>query len=297
MDNNALFCSFYHPPSPSTHITTIRQSLLKDGYVIDNIHIDEKLPQTPTDTGYVAEELIPKAVSGLMGHLSNLRVYPVVYQGENDGRLIRHVVPRQNMEHSISSYGSKESFLPHVDNPDLSLRSEIDKNSTSPCPDTLSLLYLRQQQGVATSIIKLTDVLSDLSELDIKLLQDAVFNVSRPASFKNKSTATNLPLVDYYDGNYISRFDYHNVYSDSQEHQKALEKLKASALDSSKWLTFYLNPSQVITFDNQRVFHTRNGFTPRFDGSDRWLLRVFGLYNKPSDQYLHSSQCSHHLKS
>ncbi|UXN35710.1 hypothetical protein N8E86_01975 [Avibacterium paragallinarum] len=33
-------------------------------------------------------------------------------------------------------------------------------------------------------------------------------------------------------------------------------------------------------FNNQRTLHTRNKFTPKFDGNDRWLLRLFGLWEK-----------------
>lgn len=80
-------------------------------------------------------------------------MYPVVYQGENDGRLIRHVVPRVGLETQISFYGSSLDFYPHVDNPDLRLRGE--DGFRSPVPDTLSLLCLRQQDNVATSILKL----------------------------------------------------------------------------------------------------------------------------------------------
>lgn len=82
------------------------------------------LPPTPTLTAFIDESLLSDPLQGLFGHLADFGLYPVVYQGENDGRLVRNVVPRQGMENKISSYGSKYSFLPHVDNPDLCLRSE-----------------------------------------------------------------------------------------------------------------------------------------------------------------------------
>jgi L-asparagine oxygenase len=32
-----------------------------------------------------------------------------------------------------------------------------------------------------------------------------------------------------------------------------------------------------LIFKNQRVTHSRESFAPRFDGADRWLLRLFGI--------------------
>lgn len=252
------------------------------------------LPLTPTSSGFVDETDILETIQSLFSYLSGMKLYPVVYEGENDGRLLRHVVPREGMEKEISSYGSRRSFLPHVDNPDLAIRTEIHRKVPS-CPDTLSLLCLRQQDGVATSIIKLDDVISDLEDKDIKLLQENFFCVSRPASFNKKSNLENVCLLSIDDEKYISRFDCHNIHSKSLPHQSALEKFKQASLDKSKWIELYLQPTQIITFDNQRVLHTRNCFTPKFDGLDRWLIRVFGLYHQPNASYLVSKDCNHHL--
>lgn len=259
------------------------------------LDIDQDLPSTPTKSGFVDESEIAVSVSSLFAYLSAMDLYPVVYEGENDGRLLRNVVPKEGMENQVSSYGSKQSFLPHIDNPDLALRSEIGLRDVYPCPDTLSLLCLRQIKNVATSIIKLDDVLGELSDDDIALLQDNVFNVSRPASFSNHSILRDVPLLSKYNQIYISRFDYHNVFTDSLEHKYALDNFKKSSIDEKKWIRLYLKPAQIVTFDNQRTLHTRDGFTPKFNGFDRWLIRVFGLYQKPAPKYLLSPNCNHHL--
>ncbi|HCT73376.1 MAG TPA: hypothetical protein DF294_05165 [Psychrobacter sp.] len=226
-----------------------------------------------------------------------MQLYPVVYLGENEGRLVRHVVPKSGLENEISSYGSEKDFFPHVDNPDLKIRCEENSYFQSPCPDTLTLLCLRQVKGVATSLIFLKDVVSDLDEEDLELLQQNRYQVKRPASFStNDTTLSNIPiLVKDKKGDYLSRFDYHNVYSDSFSHNKALEKFKSISLQPEKWKTFYLKPGQAITFDNQKLLHTRNSFSPTLDGNDRWLLRVFGLFQKPNPKFLVSENCNHHL--
>ena len=70
-----------------------------------------------------------------------------------------------------------------------------EAGSRSPVPDTLSLLCLRQQDNVATSILKLDDVLDELSGEEIKLLEEAEFTVNRPASFEKQESIDKLPLL------------------------------------------------------------------------------------------------------
>lgn len=257
--------------------------------------MDEKLPDTPIQTGFVSNNAIFETAINLIAYLNALKLYPIVYEGENDGRLIRHVVPRLGFEEQISSYGSSETFYPHVDNPDLSMAGETDLD-TSPIPHTLTLLCLRHQKGVATSIVPLVDVLSDLSQEDIELLSLPHFKVKRPASFQsNNLIKSNLPILRKHNGSYLSRFDYHNVFSDFPDEQQALQRLQKASLNQDKWISLYLEPGQAVTFDNQKVLHTRNGFKPLFNGKDRWLLRVFGLYDDSWKNHLLSKDCNHHL--
>lgn len=271
-----------------------REVLANKGFVVSELKIDSNLPLTPIRTGFTKNSEIPESAINLLGYVCLLGMYPVVYQGENDGRLIRHVVPRVGLETQISSYGSSLDFYPHVDNPDLRLRGEFDFRS--PVPDTLSLLCLRQQDNVATSILKLDDILDELSEEEIKLLEEAEFTVNRPASFEKQESIDKLPLLlKGDDGLYVSRFDYHNVRASSPKYDSVLEKFKRVSLDPKKWVSLYLKPGQVVTFDNQRTLHTRNGFKPKFDGNDRWLLRVFGLFEKCHDKYFLDTSCKHHL--
>jgi len=42
-----------------------------------------------------------------------------------------------------------------------------------------------------------------------------------------------------------------------------------------------LQPGDMVIFKNQQTLNARDGFTPRYDGRDRWMLRVFGV-NDPA---------------
>lgn len=38
-----------------------------------------------------------------------------------------------------------------------------------------------------------------------------------------------------------------------------------------------LDKGDFVIFKNQKTLHARRKFTPKFDGKDRWLMRMFGL--------------------
>lgn len=275
----------------------LKKKLLYSGFLISQLRIDEILPDTPTKEAYLPDSQIPIASQSILRFLDKINIFPVVYEGENDGKLIRHVVPKSSNSDVVSSHGSLLSFLPHVDNPDLKLRYEDYHWIQTPCPDTLSLFCLRNQPNVYTSLIKLDDVLHDLSSKTIQILKSSKFDVSRPASFGRNQLATReLPLiVENCNGEIISRFDYHNVRGSDELSITALEEFKASVLDRSKWVHYDLKPGECITFDNQKYLHSRNNFTPLNNGRARWLLRVFGLYQKPCPDVSFQDD-SHHLK-
>ena len=55
----------------------------------------------------------------------------------------------------------------------------------------------------------------------------------------------------------------------------ALEHLRLCIGQSKQKIQ--LEPGDLLVFDNRRSAHARSAYTPRFDGSDRWLLRALVL--------------------
>lgn len=132
----------------ATEATSRLNKLAAENFLIDKLPIDDQLPDTPIDTGFVDDWDIRVAVRSLLAYNISLGLFPVVYEGENDGRLIRHVVMRSGFAEKRSSHGGKVSFLPHSDNPDLHIPGERLYGIGPSSPKTLSLLTLRQQDGV-----------------------------------------------------------------------------------------------------------------------------------------------------
>ena len=278
-----------------------RQKLDEECFVIWKLpHFKkETLTETPVLPSYV--NYVESKNSNLHGaYLAahfEAGLWPVVYQGENDGHLIRHVCPMMQSEDKISSHGAKFDFYPHVDNPDLSITGETPSHRLGCCPDTLTLLCLRKEQGVNTSLLLLDQVISHLSEKDIDILSQPLFIIKRPDSFSSESQIEEVPIIVNTEGTWYSRFDWHNTMGMTPAAELALEKIRYITLDKKLWFNVPLEPGDAVTFLNQRTMHTRNSFEPRFDGSDRWLLRIFGMKKRPLDtQLLEPESCLHHLR-
>lgn len=253
-------------------------------------------PVVPSYANYIESKNTDLHGAYLSAHLE-AGLWPVVYQGENDGHLIRHVCPMMQAEDKISSQGAKYDFYPHVDNPDLAITGEEASQTLGGCPDTLTLLCLRKQQGVNTSLLKLDQVLSTLPS-DVKnTLAKPIFKIKRPASFAEEASIEGVPVIVKDKGVWYSRFDWHNTIGMTLEAESALEKMRFVTLERDLWFTVPLEPGDAVTFLNQRTMHTRNAFEPRFDGTDRWLLRVFCMKKRPMEtQLLEPSHCLHHLR-
>lgn len=121
--------------------------------------------------------------------------------------------------------------------------------------------------------------------------------MKRPASFNTSHVLVSVPILVKKHSVFCSRFDFHNVSGMNPLAELAIEKLRRVSLLPELWFNAPLEPGKAITFLNQRTLHSRNAFKPRFDGTDRWLLRVFGVFKKPLEtQLVNVELCKHHLK-
>ncbi len=67
------------------------------------------------------------------------------------------------------------------------------------------------------------------------------------------------------------------VGSPIQEVQAAYERLRKKAAELAEGV--FLTQGDLLIINNKRTVHARTSFTPRFDGSDRWLKKIFVSFN------------------
>ncbi len=244
--------------------------------IIRNLPIDHDLPATPTESR-IGVDRITCSVASNVG-LHNLVSSSIAsYLGENNDKALRHVIPHIKSAHEKSSHGSLLSFGMHVDNPHLPLSPEKD-NSTAQCPRYLALMALRCDISVPTKVVFLDDVLGKLPEYVVSILKKPIYKLKWPDSFGEIYSEKPGPvLATDKDGICYSRFDKQNVIPLSEEAELSFSIFQAVAESEGLVKKVVLLPGDLIIFDNQRMVHARDGFSPKMNGCDRWLIRLFGI--------------------
>ncbi|MFJ3056870.1 TauD/TfdA family dioxygenase [Herbaspirillum sp. NPDC087042] len=244
--------------------------------ILRNCPLDHPLPPTPYN-GVLSPAHSPVACLVNLALFQLMGIAPVVYEGENEGRLFRHVVPAPHAAKQKSSHGSRARFGYHVDNPDLPLIAE-PITDLSACPEYLSLFGMRCDPRVKTTLVLTQSVLRVLAPEMIKVLASPRFVMRRPASFGCNRETTGLPLlVQAGSGQWLCRFDTENTQAMDQQGIEAIATLR-EVLDTGEFdIGLLLLPGDFLVFKNQLTLHARDAFVPREDGADRWLMRLFGM--------------------
>lgn len=281
-DNAALYGE-----AIAEHLTPENFSLLQQfndnpttsALILRGLPIDAHMPPTPygnehSMTGVPLAVAMNTALYGLLG------IHPVTYQGENSGKLFRDVVPKKSGTKEKSSYGSAQTLGMHVDDCHLPLVPETDRKNLSLAPEYLSLFSMRCDLRVATEIAFLDEVLAQLSDATVEILRAPLFELTMPDSFENPQKFVLPALVEDTDGTYYARFDKEYTRFLSPDAERAFLKFEEVVSKPEIVKRLFLLPGDFLIFKNQRVTHARRAFTARFDGSDRWLLRLFGVNAK-----------------
>jgi len=202
--------------------------------------------------------------------------YDVPY--ENDGRLIRNVVPVSS-DQPRSSWGYSDDFTWHTDNPNLPFAD--GELLVDAIPRVLAFQAIRNLEAVPTEMISVDEVLSNLGPTDVKALTSPYFRIEPPESGDPGSPRmVGAPIVEQSSsGVWWARYDRTSVDSVVKEYGQALSRF-ANGMSSVRPLAPVLQPGQLLLFDNYRVLHQRRAFEPASPGSTRrWLRRVYARVN------------------
>jgi len=158
---------------------------------------------------------------------------------------------------------------------DLELHTEIAFDSDKPDYLLLTAVRTRKGQNVPTTLVNVASVLSNLSESELKILQDKVYFIRAPYSFSGcDDIYYRKALVDYNEkSTYSFNFNPGVIYCGTIESKKIFSKVKA--LFDQHTFDVYLSPGSALIIDNNQMLHCRSLFKPMFDGKDRWLQRMY----------------------
>lgn len=223
------------------------------------------LPPTPTSPRSAmvkdrnTETLLLAAASGLG--------FPVGYAPEHGGDLVQNIVPvtaSADRQVSTSSkvrleFHTEAAFHPHR-------------------PSYLLLLCLRGDPSAATTLSSIREAAPLIDPEHLVALREPRFATGVDESYlgyRSAKLGSPFSAVSGVPGAEFVRFDGDLMQGLDPGAAEALERLRA-ALDSVQ-RTIVLEAGDLLVIDNRIAVHGRSPFTPRFDGTDRWLQRSFVL--------------------
>ncbi|WP_406498903.1 TauD/TfdA family dioxygenase [Streptomyces sp. NBC_00846] len=187
----------------------------------------------------------------------------VGFKGEMCGALVHNVVPVPGEERSQSNAGSvnlemhtENAFHPHR-------------------PDFVALSCLRQDlDGEAgLRIASLRRAIGLLSIEQREILAEPRFRTDPPPSFNGSGVAVAHGAISGAPEDPDAQVDFHATTPLDAGAKRAMTALR-EALEAVVD-TVYFAPGDLAIVDNRVALHGRTPFSPRYDGHDRWLHRVF----------------------
>ncbi|AEW97781.1 MULTISPECIES: TauD/TfdA family dioxygenase [Streptomycetaceae] len=228
-------------------------------------------------TGFVDEARLTTVNLVHFGMLQLLRLAPVAYRWENDGRLIRNVAPRPDAGDTLTSWGYSAPLDWHTDDSVLDHRPGADPGHAIPA--CLSFVGLRNDERVPTGLLPVTEVLAGLPEEAVAGLRRPEFTITAPESYAATDdghlTQEGVPLLwTLPDGHAALRYGPGRATGRTTRAAGALAALEArlAALTGTEVL---IGAGDFHVFDNRRVLHRRVPFRPGAPGAARWLRRVY----------------------
>lgn len=232
--------------------------------------------RTPANLGEIDSSLT-QSIDNYLIDFSRQYGQPFGYIQEQSGAIVQNLFPiRGNETEQISS--SSQVYL--------EMHTETAFHPWK--PDFLILYCVKGDRKAETTISMLSDILPRLSSDIINILQQERFVTSIDMSFQNskqKNVQIRMPILSS-DLSSMA-FDQYLMRGIDEEAQSALDIFKEYVLKCLMGLT--LSAGDILVIDNNRAIHGRTPFTPRHDGTDRWLKRVMVRKEPPPQSELDDS--------
>lgn len=216
-------------------------------------------PSTPSEPGVKdrISEIVLTAISLALGE-------PVGYLPEQGGDLIQNILPvAENAEHQISTsskvelmFHTEAAFHPHR-------------------PRFLLLLCLRGDPEAGTTLANLNDICDRLGRRELAVLSEPRFRTRVDESYldrRSRRFGPSRPVVQP-GGRPSLCFDADLMRGTDPEAAATLARIGQAAVDAQH--VVYLRAGDLLIVDNRTAVHGRTPFTPRYDGTDRWVQRAF----------------------
>lgn len=245
--------------------------------LLDNVP-RQPAPRTPV-TGFGGEAELAVTNALHLGLIQLLGLTPFAVEYENSGKLVRNVVPNPVAAGKTSSWGSDSEFFWHTDNPHLPF-GDPGCDPRPYIPRYLTFCAIRNAERVPTEIMSVEAAVEQLPPETEQLLSSTAYEIAAPDSNDTTADGRRLTLkvaavLERRASGLRVRFDQGTTRALTTQAADALATWVASLPDSPCWQPV-LAPGQFLAFDNYRVLHRRQAFTPAQDDAEaRWLRRCY----------------------
>ncbi|WP_159043340.1 TauD/TfdA family dioxygenase [Streptomyces sp. NBRC 110028] len=258
------------PPRMARALSHFRRAGNPHGtLIVRNVPLDDTLPPTPA--GGVAPDWsrLPLATLAQLAAVSWLGDV-IAYADEKGGRLVQDVTPVRGDEARQENSGS------------VMLEMHTEDGFHPFKPDFLTLLCLRadHERRACTTSGAIGRALPLLSAECVSALREPSFRIRHSSSFGHTgddagAVSPPLPVLSGPDAAPELVADFHAMEPLDDAAARAFGELHDAMC--AVLVGTVLEAGDLIVIDNRSAVHGRTGFTPRYDGHDRWLRRCFAV--------------------
>jgi Taurine catabolism dioxygenase TauD, TfdA family len=223
----------------------------------------ESATPSPVDLLPAAGEL--SVADGMHFLLAAQLGIPYGFASQQSGRIINHAVPlRGDASVANLNSGSNEPFDLHTEDAIHEAR-----------PDVLTLRCIRNLDAIPTLVS--TVQAEDLAEADWQLLREPAFlQVANPsqggARLRRRRPGSLVSGPSSRPSFRVNTCALKREHVRDVAHYDAYVRLREALVANAREVT--LHAGEILFLDNATYLHGRGAFTPRFDGTDRWLHRI-----------------------
>jgi len=282
-----IFCSECKHASHNIplYITRILHQFVKSGtdtgfLLIKNFPVDDSaIPPTPSIANYgnkIGETTsLARVQCILLSAISEM----IAYEAEGDGCIFQDVVPIQSMETQQTSLSSNVELEIHTEQAFSQLR-----------PDILSLACLRGDPNAYTYVLPVHTILDNVTSFERKILSIPLWKTGVDLSFKlhhsefiDGDVRGPLPIIYGSESDPFLLFDQDLMSGTTQRANMLIRDI--CNIYYKNRVEYSLEPGDIILIDNRRAVHGRSSYSPKYDGTDRFLIRCFSTLDYDKSDY------------
>ena len=247
---------------------------------ITNVPIDDVIPPTPTNARRTADKQTYISEGSLLG-IAQILGEPLGYRNEKDGEVIQNLAPVKSESESTSSESSKIDLGFHTDLDFDAEDTEKPQNITN--ADYILLICLRQdpEKKACTLYADARDIMSRLTGEQLDILRQPLYQFGAAYTFTGKVGEDRIwspptPIIKGPQGFPEITLELACGVRGLTEEARAVLMDVANVCEQPDIAQrVYLKPGEMLLINNRKGAHGRTAFPARYDGSDRWLQRLY----------------------